>query len=871
MPSTYSFNLAYYPPGESGVAYAAGYRLKSMGADDPPGGYNESVPLMIPANFATTFGSSGLDIRDNAFRLCFSCHDSTEILDDTPGDGLDTNFKASLPDPPRSYSYTWSDVEDTNQHFYHTINQTMQLWDSDWDTGTSQGMGEGNDSIVSCSSCHNVHGAAGAEGSTNEPMIRDGSLAGRTGFGFSYVVDGGYPIVTSDGASLPISVGAVFRNGNAMCSEGICHLPTPPGPTTTAYDATGSGSGTYLEYYRAPEASTCDTCHAYGTEASHPTHDDSDDSTGLKGVNLVCYDCHDSWGHVSNTVDFADGNPLSTTNACDWCHSPGGDYNGVVSQEESIGAKDNWETGVYDSQYQVLPFWQPETDYEPGDIVKVQPDEVTYRYVCIADFPFKSGTSPDVANWKLIDGWQQFTDYYVGDLVTWNTNVFRSRKGFSPTVPPYTPFTTGSSVVPANWDLVKRTGSGKESLKPGKEKWCAGCHDSPPANSKADGTGVNAPNIIGEGSSYGFYLGGHGRPGIDKECLDCHNSTFAHIDHEHRTYEVLQEDQSGHRPEAIIHSYKDSYRLKSDMAVPRLYPEDGEDTVGTAFRLCMNVCHDAHSYVFSDIQYCNTNFRPMGHQYHSGVANWASKHYTLDSDWDGIPGDSGTSCPLCHNPHGSPMEVNGELLPNPVMIRHGELISTPGSDPLDKVPAFDFRWGGYGGETNVLLDSRWGILYNDGWFSDNYICESCHLDVQYSRTPGGPEGILDMEIWTSDDNDEPKNSFSPGEPIHYHLSFYLRGPIADPPWCVKTKEDFSAAYYYPYGDGWITPIVMDPTPLPRGEHSICWDLLGEEEMTIPSNAELGPAKFYMELLMGNSECTELLDSELKVHDFTIVE
>jgi hypothetical protein len=511
---TYAFDLAYYAPGESGVSYAASYRLNSMGADVPETDYNESVPLMIPANFGT-FGSNGQDIMDNASRLCFSCHNSTEVFDNIPGDGIDTNFKSAMPDPPLNHSYS---TGDSNQHIQHVVGMTMQLWDSDWDTGTSQGVGLGNDSLVTCSSCHNVHGAAGAEGSTNEPMIRDGSLANRTGFGFSYVVEdvaiGGYPVVTSAGASLPISVGAVFRNGNAMCSEGICHLPTPPGPTTTSYDATGSGSGTYLEYYRGPEPATCDICHAYGTNTSHPTHNDSDDSTGLKGVNLVCYDCHDDGGHVSNTVDFADAKLLSLTNACDPCHSPGGAYDGAQM------AKDNWEWGVYDSQFQVLPGWQPYTEYAPGDIIVYGPN----GYVCIADYPFTSTDAPNGAYWKAISPWQPSTQYVTGDLIVYGGDVYRSRRAFTSCNPNPCP-------VDYNWELVKRIGAGKESLLPGNEKWCAGCHDDEPANSKKDGSGVDAPNVVGDGSTYGFYLSGHGRDAIPaigmtaigKECLDCHN------------------------------------------------------------------------------------------------------------------------------------------------------------------------------------------------------------------------------------------------------------------------------------------------------------------------------------------------------------
>ncbi|MDY6950169.1 MAG: LamG-like jellyroll fold domain-containing protein [Thermodesulfobacteriota bacterium] len=335
---TYAFNMADYAPDESGVSYAIGYRLKSMGADDPGTDYDESVPLMVPTNFGTTFSYVGQDIRDNAFRLCFSCHDKNEVLDDTPGDGLDTNFKAALPDPPLAYSYSSGD---SNQHVLHVIGQTMQAWDSDWDLGTTgPGPGPGYDTLMTCSACHNVHGAAATEGSTNEPMIRDGTLAGRTGYGFSYVVeDGAYPQVISTGASLPSSVGAVFRNGNALCST-MCHLsPTPPG---ASYDATGSGSGTYLEYYRALEEATCDTCHAYGTEASHPSHGDSSG----KGVEIGCYDCH-AGDHVDNTVGLVGGD-LAATAVCDPCHSQGGAYDGLAM------AKAEWGDGIYETDGQSL-------------------------------------------------------------------------------------------------------------------------------------------------------------------------------------------------------------------------------------------------------------------------------------------------------------------------------------------------------------------------------------------------------------------------------------------------------------------------------------------------------------------------------------
>ena len=247
---TYAFDSAYYDPGQSGVAYAAGYRLRSVEGE---------APLMIPANYNITFGYNAGLMKDTAFRLCFACHDVDAVLDDTPGDGIDSNFKASLPNPPRNYSYAWGSGADTNEHVAHIMNYIGTFGDSDWDGDTTGAGGmNGRDTLTSCTTCHNVHGAAGTAGSTNEVMIRDGTLGGRAGFGFSYVVEdvssGGYPWVTSDGATRLSSVGAIFRNNtNDMCGGSMCH-GYPTSPAGSSYDATGSGWGTYLEYYRPPLA-----------------------------------------------------------------------------------------------------------------------------------------------------------------------------------------------------------------------------------------------------------------------------------------------------------------------------------------------------------------------------------------------------------------------------------------------------------------------------------------------------------------------------------------------------------------------------------------------------------------------------------------
>ena len=243
---TYAFDSSYYGPSHSGVAYAASYRLQDIDGE---------VPLMIPANYNITFSYNAQTMKNNAFRLCFDCHDSSMILDDTPGDGIDSNFKASRPNPPRNYSYAWGSGADTNEHVAHIMNYVGPFSDSDWDTGTiGPGGQNGRDTMTMCFSCHNVHGAEGSHGSTNEAMIRDGILAGRTGYGFSYVIEdvgnGGYPWVTSTDATQSTSVGAIFRNNTAdMCGGSMCH-GTPAPPSGSSYNASGSSWGTFLEYFR---------------------------------------------------------------------------------------------------------------------------------------------------------------------------------------------------------------------------------------------------------------------------------------------------------------------------------------------------------------------------------------------------------------------------------------------------------------------------------------------------------------------------------------------------------------------------------------------------------------------------------------------
>ncbi len=85
----------------------------------------------------------------------------------------------------------------------------------------------------------------------------------------------------------------------------------------------------------------------------------------------------------------------------------------------------------------------------------------------------------------------------------------------------------GASVgVKTNW--VNGVYQTDGTLIPGKEKWCAGCHDNVPAVVN----GKTATDIIGDNNTYGYYLDAHGsetygvkRQGVyvRGECLHCHD------------------------------------------------------------------------------------------------------------------------------------------------------------------------------------------------------------------------------------------------------------------------------------------------------------------------------------------------------------
>ncbi len=386
-----------------------------------------------------------------------------------------------------------------------------------------------------------------------------------------------------------------------------------------------------------------------------------------------------------------------------------------------------------------------------------------------------------------------------------------------------------------------------KTLRPGKEKWCASCHDEEPANSKTEPTGVWAPSVIGDetaptqyGTGYGYYKTGHGLPadqtypatgsnGAALGCTECHDPAVWHIDYVHRTYE----------PETVYlifnpisEYYMNGFRLKPmdtgydgiyPMHIPRtghVYPpgfrEDWE------FALCFK-CHDSDALFDGGDPASGagggTDFRAVSdgtpgygghpqpesgawyslHDVHTWGANGPvdSEMPQYDSDFDGTA-DSRISCPACHNVHGSP---------SPAMIRHGELISSMGT--ADKVPAVDFQ---YTPEASYpsLLNSTGGqtrfIGTGPGDVSKNGICNMCHNDATvYSRTP------LILPVPQASNLAPPNNAVN--LPLDAELSFTLSQEAEGIDWTTFSIElSGDQAYYQLYTDEDASVVSATGTP-----------------------------------------------------------
>jgi hypothetical protein len=350
-----------------------------------------------------------------------------------------------------------------------------------------------------------------------------------------------------------------------------------------------------------------------------------------------------------------------------------------------------------------------------------------------------------------------------------------------------------NTVIGAKPNWIDGVYDANNNLKPGKEHWCDGCHDSGTSVVK----GVQAPNVLGNNSTYGYNKTGHGRnPANYKACLDCHtaactnNPPYQHCDGDARTYSRAASNPGGPS------NYVSGYRLRYDMNIPK-WQEWGS----AQYTLCLT-CHDSGD-LFNEGGIMHSNFRNDRRHLWNSQPPWSLNLHTAhlytpplapagpiwDSDWNGNNaeggGDSTVSCPACHNVHGSV---------SPKMLRHGELDSIQ--------PNLSFNWfSSYdlvtmtGTTTTSELSSRWGA--NNLNYATNHICSGCHGTGSdaYFRVPyqtleslAPSQKLYNGLVWTSDMADNPKTSFKKGySTIRVHVVYYVLPSNPAPPYNVVRK------------------------------------------------------------------------------------
>ena len=194
------------------------------------------------------------------------------------------------------------------------------------------------------------------------------------------------------------------------------------------------------------------------------------------------------------------------------------------------------------------------------------------------------------------------------------------------------------------------------TLQAGKERWCAGCHDDSPAAMR----GASAPNKLGDDSTYGFFVTGHGRettytamswqgaaaignPAASRECVDCHAADVSHIDTataDPRLLLGMENDQADsncgtcHDPGASANNGPTFYGTHS-----------AYDSSAHADRLCTD-CHDPHGMAGSDPAMLTATREAL-------CANCHGAHdgHAVGVEF-GAAGDTYTlQCVSCHNVH----------------------------------------------------------------------------------------------------------------------------------------------------------------------------------------------------------------------------
>ena len=266
-----------------------------------------------------------------------------------------------------------------------------------------------------------------------------------------------------------------------------------------------------------------------------------------------------------------------------------------------------------------------------------------------------------------------------------------------------------------------------------KEKWCAGCHDNAPA--VVDGN--TAPDIVGDNSTYGFYLGAHGngtygvdhnsRSYIKGECVNCHASDniSASSSHGGQLFDTNNEDFC-----FKCHTDTSSYQAGGLVNRNYSYRAGGYADTLNDIQEAFSFTAPGTSHNLSDI------INNQNELFKSLMATWG---YTAESN----------PCSACHNPHlaiGDPASA-----PN-----SRKTSGTRGYSPVSRPSLHNTdiqAWGLWGGVASERMSANTyqapyaatnyepdGSAMTDGSNLVDYVtfCTDCHNESNniYSTTLG---------------------------------------------------------------------------------------------------------------------------------------
>ncbi|MDH4161937.1 MAG: pectinesterase family protein [Nitrospirota bacterium] len=210
---------------------------------------------------------------------------------------------------------------------------------------------------AACGSCH------GRSTSTGMPDYTNGGAGSTTANSHPrHVVSGNIECSWCHVRTVPAGMSPVdYSQGKHVNGSSQDVYFAAPNESAAYAGGTKTCSATYCHGSAAPQwggTAPCGSCHAATAETitsgSHQVHLSTTGGRGPNGVSVIvtCDTCHGTGavsgahsGHVDGSVTFTDVNAIAATSACNSCHSPGGDYDGV--SDASIGAKTNWAGGVY--------------------------------------------------------------------------------------------------------------------------------------------------------------------------------------------------------------------------------------------------------------------------------------------------------------------------------------------------------------------------------------------------------------------------------------------------------------------------------------------------------------------------------------------